>query len=157
MTALLLALLLSAQCPMHEQHTQAAKSLPAETLTAYRNGTGMGMAMPAEMNGYPGPRHILDLGEQLHLTAGQRARIQTIYDAMHEEAVRLGNEIIDLETKLDHRFADSSMTPQGLQSLTAQIAERQGRLRYVHLRAHLAAKEVLTAEQVLNYMKLRQQ
>lgn len=132
-----------------------ATTLSSDTIAAYRNGTGNGMAMPAEMNGYPGPRHILDLAEPLHLTEAQRARIESIYDAMHADALRLGSEIIDLETKLDRGFEEKTMSASSLERLTGEIAARQGRLRFVHLRAHLAAKDVLTAEQVETYMTLR--
>ncbi len=132
-----------------------ATTLSPETLDAYRNGNGMGMAMPAEMNGYPGPRHVLDLGEQLGLSAQQRAGIQAIFEAMHSEAVRLGGEIIEREETLDRGFAGKTMTSAELESLTKGIAERQGRLRYVHLKAHLAVKELLTEEQVREYRKLR--
>lgn len=132
-----------------------ATTLPAQTIDAYRNGTGNGMAMPAETNGYPGPRHVLDLAEQLQLTAEQRTRIRSIYDAMHVDAVRLGAEIIDLEAKLDRGFEEKTMSAASLESLTNEIAVKQGRLRYVHLRAHLAAKDVLTPEQVRQYMVLR--
>lgn len=144
-------------CPMKTQvkAVQQAKALSAGTVEAYQKGTGMGMAMPAELNGYPGPRHILDLASQLHLTADQRTRIQSIYDKMHAEAVPLGTQILDLEGKLDRAFAGKSMTACELECLTSDIAKRQGKLRYVHLRAHLAAKDVLTAEQVSEYMKLR--
>ena len=154
-------------CPLHEQHTaetkspyvantaNAVKALSPETLDAYRKGTGMGLAIPAELNGYPGPRHILDLGEQLHLTPEQRGQIEKIYAPMHEEALRLGAEIIDFETKLDAAFAQGTITPQSLRTMTDQIAARQGRLRYAHLAAHIAAKSVLTAEQVAAYETLR--
>jgi hypothetical protein len=142
-------------CALHKQHTEPAKSLSAETVDGYQKGSGMGLAKPAELNGYPGPRHILDLGEQLKLTAAQRSRVQAAYDAMHEDAVRLGAEILDLEQKLDRAFADKTMTNERLETLTAQIAEKQGRLRYVHLKAHLAAKDVLNQDQVSSYMKLR--
>src|SRR5512142_2121509 len=88
-------------CPMHAQHTQAAqaakspyndrmslpiKSLTEEQMKAYREGTGMGMAIPAELNGFPGPRHVLDLAGPLSLTAEQRTRVQSAYDAMHAKA-----------------------------------------------------------------------
>ena len=145
----------SAQSPYVAESANAVKALSPEALDAYRNGTGMGMAIPAELNGYPGPRHILDLADKLQLTGEQRSRIESIYDAMHAGAVRLGAEIVGLETKLDRGFARKTMTPQELESLTSQIAERQGHLRFVHLQAHLAAKDVLTPEQVRQYAKLR--
>ncbi len=163
---LLLAAPLSAQMDHEHMHHHAqspytantandVKALSPEALDGYRNGTGMGMAIPAELNGYPGPRHILDLGDKLQLTAEQRTRIGAIYDSMHADAVRLGAEIVDLETKLDRGFAQKTMTQRELDSLTSEIAVRQGRLRFVHLKAHLAAKDVLTAAQIQQYAKLR--
>jgi Spy/CpxP family protein refolding chaperone len=165
-------------CPMHKEHMATAvapvrnteaeegslyagridlpiKALTSEALDAYRNGTGMGLAIPAEMNGYPGPRHVLDLAEQLQLTSEQRSRLQAIFDPMHAQAVRLGAEIIDLERKLDAGFSQSTMTEAQLTALTRDLADRQGRLRLDHLRAHLATKEVLTPAQVEAYNRLR--
>ena len=144
-----------AQSPYAANTANAVKALSPEQLDAYRNGTGMGLAIPAELNGYPGPRHILDLADQLHLTADQRSRVQAIFDPMHAGAVRIGAEIVELETKLDRGFAAKTMTSAQLRSMTTRIAELQGRLRFVHLNAHLAAKDVLTTEQVAQYAKLR--
>ena len=60
-----------------------------------------------------------------------------------------------VETKLDGAFAKGTITPESLQATTADIAARQGRLRYVHLSAHIAAKGVLTPAQTAAYAKLR--
>lgn len=170
-----------ATCPMHKQHAAATaatgvpvskptaagnspyagrtqlpiKALTAETVDAYRQGAGMGLAIAAELNGYPGPRHALDLAEQLQLTPGQRSRLQAIFDPMHTEAVRLGAEIVDLEAKLDTGFSQSKMTEAELAALTRDIADRQGRLRFGHLKAHIATKEVLTPAQIQAYNRLR--
>lgn len=145
----------SSHSPYTANTANAVKALSPETLDAYRNGNGMGLAIPAELNGYPGPRHILDLSEQLALSTEQRKKIEAIYAPMHEEAVRLGAEIIDLETKLDQAFAGKTITPESLKAITNEIAARQGRLRYVHLAAHIAAKNVLTSEQIAIYENLR--
>lgn len=164
-----------ADCPMHEQHTAdqhsthqhatespytgrtalPMKALTADQLDAYRNGTGAGMAIPAEMNGYPGPRHILDLADQLKLDAGQKTKITAIFDRMHASAVKLGQNIIDDEKKLDDAFAHGNASDAEVRSLTDEIAHLQGTLRYTHLTAHLAAKSVLSAEQVQLYNQAR--
>jgi hypothetical protein len=35
----------------------------------------MGLALPAELNGYPGLIHVLELSDQLGLTADQKAKV----------------------------------------------------------------------------------
>lgn len=133
----------------------AVKALTDEAIEALRTGKGMGLAMPAELNGYPGPRHVLDMADALALTAEQRAAMQELFDRMLAAAVRIGSEIVDLEARLDRAFASGSITSEELASLTRQIAERQGSLRFTHLEAHIAAKALLTAEQVAGYNRAR--
>jgi Spy/CpxP family protein refolding chaperone len=141
--------------PYTDRTALPIKALTQDAMDGYHNGTGMGLAIPAEMNGYPGPRHILDMADKLELTAEQRAKLQPIYDRMHKEAVRIGGEVIDLERALDADFARATMTEAELSSLTREISERQGRLRFVHLQAHLAAKGLLTPAQIEAYTALR--
>ncbi|MCB1608243.1 MAG: hypothetical protein KDI71_14840 [Xanthomonadales bacterium] len=47
------------------------------------------------------------------------------------------------------------MTEASLQASLAQIAQIQGKLRQTHLAAHLQQIDVLSAEQVTLYVKLR--
>ena len=49
------------------------KALSAEQMTALAAGRGMGSALAAELNGYPGPLHVLELADPLGLSEGQRA------------------------------------------------------------------------------------
>jgi Spy/CpxP family protein refolding chaperone len=158
-----------ASCPNHAAHqakapeTQgytgraalAIKALTPEQIAQYRAGKGMGLAIPAELNGYPGPRHVLDLAAELELTAGQREKMQALFDAMESEAKALGEEIVSLEAKLDGAFAAGTISPEELQSLTTRIAERQGALRLAHLRTHLSAKAILSPAQVAAYNAAR--
>lgn len=37
------------------------KALSAEEIERYRNGEGMGLAMAAELNHFPGPKHVFEL------------------------------------------------------------------------------------------------
>jgi hypothetical protein len=68
------------------------KSLSREQIAQLSAGEGMGLALAAELNGYPGPRHVLDLGNQLGLTDEQRAHIQQMLEAMKSESVPLGQK-----------------------------------------------------------------
>ena len=58
------------------------KALSARQVDDLAAGRGMGLALAAELNGYPGPRHVLDLGDDLELTAGQRAAFEALFEAM---------------------------------------------------------------------------
>lgn len=144
-----------AMSPYAGQETSEVKALSAEELKAYREGTGMGLAKPAELNHYPGPRHVLDLGSDLNLTASQTAGLKAIFDRMHEEAVALGKKIIDKEKALDREFASGAIDERKLRDLTAQIAALQADLRTAHLKAHLETKKILTQLQVARYDELR--
>lgn len=63
-----------------EMQARANKALSAEQIDGLSHGKGMGMAMPAELNGYPGPRHVLELASQLGLSEEQRARTQALFE-----------------------------------------------------------------------------
>jgi Spy/CpxP family protein refolding chaperone len=115
-------------------------------------GRGMGLSMPAEMNGKPGPLHVLEHADTLGLTEAQRQTAMDLVAAMKAEAIPLGREVVERESRLDIIFAADGA---GAETLVAEIAALQGRLRWVHLRTHLAMTAVLTPEQVAWYRHLR--
>jgi hypothetical protein len=141
--------------PYAGQETRAVKALSAEEIQALLSGQGLGLAKAAELNHYPGPRHVLDLATPLQLSEPQRAETQGIYDRMHREAVRLGALLIDKERELEHRFATEAVDSQTLENLTKHIAQLQGDLRLAHLQAHVEMKGVLSREQIDTYSVLR--
>ncbi len=144
-----------AQSPYSGQESRIVKALSGADVRAYLNGEGMGYAKAGELNHYPGPRHVLDLADKVGLSADQRRRIEKIYSSMHYRAVPLGRQIVDGEAKLDAQFASGRVTPDRLAAATAAIAVLQGKLRAVHLSAHLATKVVLSATQIAAYDGLR--
>jgi Spy/CpxP family protein refolding chaperone len=115
----------------------------------------MGLALAAELNGYPGPLHVLEFATPLGLSDDQRAKVTALFDAMKQEAVALGERLIAAETMLDRQFADKTVTPSGLGEATRDIALLQGELRLAHLKYHLATLELLTPEQAQRYSALR--
>jgi hypothetical protein len=131
------------------------KALDEQQLKDLWAGRGMGFALSAELNGYPGPSHVLELADPLHLTAEQRSRLQRLNDAMKAEAITLGETMIAQEKALDREFAERRMTPGTLGDLTAQSAQTQGQLRAVHLKYHLITAELLTKDQLRTYSELR--
>lgn len=168
----------AADCPQHQAHVpppvagepaghehamspyagregSEIKALSAEEIKAYREGTGMGLAKPAELNHYPGPRHVLDLAAELELTAEQSAELKTVFDRMHSSAVALGDQIIAREKALDRAFASGTIDSRTLADLTAGIGSLQAELRAAHLKAHLETKRILTAPQNVRYDALR--
>jgi Spy/CpxP family protein refolding chaperone len=141
--------------PYAGQQTRTIKTLSDEDIVALRNGEGMGMAKAAELNGYPGPMHVLTLAQQLGLTDSQRQQVTAIAQRMSAAAKPLGSELIAHEQTLDQLFANGEITPDRLAAETATIAELQGRLRSVHLGAHLETRAVLNPDQIDRYERLR--
>lgn len=146
----------------HGQHAPYAglqqrdiKALSEQQIADLRAGRGMSLALPAELNGYPGPAHALELAEPLRLSPEQRSKTQALFDRMQQEAKALGEEVIAAERALDRLFKDKRVGPENLASATSRAATVQGRLRESHLRYHLAMMDVLTAEQVDRYKRLR--
>ena len=145
----------AAESPYKSLQTRSIKALSDEEIRGYREGAGMRLALPAELHGYPGPKHILELEKPLALTPEQKASIQQLYDRMHGEAVSIGTKVVELEKALDEAFRDSKIDAKRLSELTNEIAALQGRLRYTHLVTHIEAKGLLTRHQLHEYSRLR--
>ena len=131
------------------------KALSERQLADLRAGRGMSFALPAELNGYPGPAHVLELAPELELSAAQRDRTQALFEQMQREASALGEALIGAEHELDRLFRDGRATLEGLEAATSKAAAAQGRLREAHLRYHLAMMDVLSPGQVAEYKRLR--
>jgi hypothetical protein len=145
----------SAQQPYAGLQGRALKALSPEQVEDLRAGRGMGLALAAELNGYPGPLHVLELAERLHLNADQRQRMSALFEAMKAEAIPLGEKLIAQETALDRQFAEKTITPATLKAMTDAIAATQGALRAAHLKYHLMTLDVLSGEQTRQYAALR--
>lgn len=137
------------------QEGRVIKAFSEEEIQGYISGSGMGFAKAAELNHYPGPLHVLELAEELQLSADQVGRTRTLFEEMKGKAVRLGEELVEMERRLDSLFAEAEISEGQLQRLVTDIAVIQGRLRFVHLRAHLVQREILTPDQIRHYDKLR--
>lgn len=131
------------------------KALSRQDMDDLKNGRGMGLAKAGELNGYPGPAHILDLASQLRLTPDQTRKVQALKDHVMASAKPLGLEIIQRERALEQQFQSGTITESHLASETEAIGKLQGRLRAIHLAAHIEAKRVLTPEQTAQYTDLR--
>jgi len=129
--------------------------LSEEQRAGYLAGDGLGLALPAELNGYPGPAHVLELAAALSLTTGQEAAVTALVAEMRAGARALGAEIVAAEAALDALFAEGEAEPASLAALTARLGGLQGRLREWHLAYHLRTRALLEAEQIATYARLR--
>lgn len=127
------------------------KALSEEQITQLREGRGMGLSLPAELNSYPGPMHALELADALQLTADQRTRLNAIKQEMSARAIALGHEVIAAEAQLDHAFASGRADPSAVGRQLADIGRLNGELRSVHILAHMETRALLTPDQVARY------
>jgi len=141
--------------PYVGQQARNIRSLSDAEVQGYLQGRGMGLAKPAELNGYPGPMHVLELSQQLQLTDDQRAATQRSFERMRAEAVRLGRLFVEKEAELNRLFGDVRADSANLQRLVGETARLQGELRLSHLRAHLEMRSILTPQQIARYNELR--
>jgi Spy/CpxP family protein refolding chaperone len=114
---------------------------------ALLKGSGLGAGMIAMMNGYPGPKHVLEMGDELELTAEQREKIGTLFAARKASFVEMGRELVEKDEKLTAMFASGSVNTKDVEKLSTEIGELQGRLRAGHLNAHVLTWEALTPAQ----------
>jgi Spy/CpxP family protein refolding chaperone len=144
-----------APSPYVGQLGSSVRGLSQEEVDGLLNGLGLGYARMAEVNGYPGPLHVLQLRQELGLSDDQAARVQAVFAQMQADAKRLGAIILDRERELSAGFADRTMTEAALRARVDGLAVSYGHLRAAHLRAHLATAALLSAEQIAKYNQLR--
>ena len=111
-------------------------------------GGGLGAGMIAMTNGYPGPKHVLEMGDELELTAAQRESIGTIYGKVKAESVKLGTELVEKDEALAALFTSGSVSTKDVEKRSREIGELQGRLRAAHLNAHVQTHAELTPAQL---------
>jgi hypothetical protein len=141
--------------PYAGQETRAITSLTEQDIADIEAGRGWGLAKSAELNAYPGPRHVLDMGADLALTQEQRAAAQAIFTRMQSAAIPAGQRYLAAERALDAAFRAGAITPDSLASLSADAGRTHAELRAVHLAAHIETKALMTPHQVMLYSQLR--
>jgi hypothetical protein len=141
--------------PYAGQQQRAIKSLSDSEVSGLLAGSGAGLAKAAELNGYPGPAHVLELAKDLHLSDAQTAATQQLMAEHKREASRLGAALIEAERHLDSLFAQRLATPAEVDRATARVGELQAQLRAEHLKTHLTQTALLNAHQVQRYASLR--
>jgi Spy/CpxP family protein refolding chaperone len=150
-----LALAQNSHSPYAGQESREIKALSLEDIEGYLTGQGMGFAKAAELNHYPGPKHVLELAGELQLSEEQITKTKAIYSQMNKEAVLIGELIVEREKALDDLFANQMIDENQLKEMTVEIGNLRGKLRAVHLTAHLQLKKVLFPHQIDRYDLLR--
>ncbi len=141
--------------PYAGQHQRAITSFSEEEVSGLREGRGLGFAKPAELNGYPGPLHVLELATELGLSDEQRRAIEAIFARMKEEARAAGVRYLEAESAVDAAFRSGDATPERISALVRQAEAARAEVRLAHLKAHLATAPLLTAKQRHRYAELR--
>ena len=141
--------------PYAGQQTRSIKSLSEEERSALLTGQGSGFAKAAELNGYPGPAHVLELAAQLGLDPTQHAATRALMSEHRQRARALGAELLAAEAELDLLFAGRQARATTVDETTQKVGSLHARLRAEHLKTHLAEMALLTPSQVERYAVLR--
>jgi LTXXQ motif family protein len=140
--------------PYAGQQARNISSLSPEDVQGFLDGRGMGLAKPAELNGFPGPMHVLEHDKDLALTDAQRAKVKASMDAMKAKARALGKRYVEAEKAVDDAFRANA----GAQRIAARVVVANkllGDIRMAHLAAHLEITPLLSAQQRSKYAELR--
>jgi hypothetical protein len=137
------------------EESRDVKSLAPQEISDYLSGKGMGFAKAAELNGYPGPAHVLEMSAELNLSSEQKVQTEQLFTRMHLRAIAIGQEIVSEERALDRLFASHAITPESLGERLERIGRLQGEVRQVHLAAHIEQTTLLTPAQIEQYRRLR--
>ena len=141
--------------PYVGEQAREIKALQPTEIEGLLAGKGLGYAKAAELNGFPGPAHVLELASELGLSEAQAVATRALHSRMQEQAKALGARVVAAEAALERDFRDGTVTEAGLTSSVAQVGQLQAELRAVHLLAHVEQRRFLSPEQVVRYMYLR--
>jgi hypothetical protein len=149
------ALNATAASPYAGQEQADIKALSAAEQSALLDGQGQGFAKAAELNGYPGPKHVLELSEQLGLSETQREATQALFERMRVAARAFGAGLVAEERALDALYASRTATAALVNTRLARIEALRASLRGVHLNAHLEQASLMSRHQLAQYSRLR--
>ena len=141
--------------PYAAMENAGIKALSADEQAALLDGKGMGFAKAAELNGYPGPAHVLALSAELGLSAQQIERTRALFERMQKDARADGAALVEAERALDRLYAARAATVANVDGQLARIEATRAHLRGVHLHAHLEQTRLLNAAQIARYSELR--
>ncbi|MEK6754991.1 MAG: hypothetical protein AABZ02_02450 [Bacteroidota bacterium] len=95
-------------------------------------GLGMGLASYAEENGYPGPKHVLELKDELGLTQDQLKKTEALQKMVAISAAAKGQQIVQAEEELNELFEAGTINGKVLRSKLGQIGNLRADLQFIH-------------------------
>ena len=141
--------------PYAGQHERSIKALSDTEVQQYLAGAGMGYARAAELNGYPGPMHVLELAVKLGLSEQQRAATSKLMESHKAEAKALGAKRVEAEKELEVLFLGKPIDEAALAAGVRKAALADGDYRLSHLETHRRMRDLLSDQQVRQYDVLR--
>jgi Spy/CpxP family protein refolding chaperone len=141
--------------PYEGLEAREIKALSPEEIAALEAGQGFSQALSAELNGFPGPRHVIDLAGDLDLTPEQRAAIESLFRDMQAEAIAAGRAVLAGEAELEAAFRRGELSEEELAAMAEEIGRQRGVLRGIHLKYHLRTKALMSPHQVALYNAAR--
>ncbi len=141
--------------PYAGQQMRAISSLSEADVKMLLAGGGWGLAKPAELNGYPGPAHVLELADKLALTPQQKKRVEQIFKRMQMRAKSIGARYVAAEQAIDEIFKSGKVETGSLQTRLRDTERLRSELRRAHLVAHIETTPLLSDEQRKKYAELR--
>lgn len=141
--------------PYAGEETREIKALSKEDIDELLRGGGWGLAKAAELNGMPGPTHVLDMAAELGLSDGQIEQSRRIRDDMRREAKQFGEQFVAKEAELEARFRVGDIAEAELGARVSEIEAIRAELRTAHLSAHVEMARILSPEQMERYATLR--
>jgi hypothetical protein len=145
----------AADTPYAGEQSRSIKSLSDSDVAGLLAGQGAGFAKAAELNGYPGPAHTLELKGRLGLSAAQIAATEALMAAHKARARELGASLVQAERKLDLLFALKVANADAVEQASRDVGLLQAQLRAEHLKTHLNQTALLNSEQIQSYSALR--
>lgn len=145
----------AARSPYAGMQDRAIKSLSDADMEELRRGGGWGLALPAELNGAPGPAHLLELKDEIPLEHDQVQKAQALVDDMRKVAIPVGERLIAAETAIETAFAAGTIQDATLRQLLADAESARSELRFIHLSQHYKTLQFLTPVQIERYKVLR--
>ena len=140
--------------PLSQSQEQPKPAVPPDRDELLK-GAGMDLAAIADLNNYPGPKHVLDLKSELRLTRDQVKKTEALDKVVSSSAVAKGGEIVQAEEELNQLFEAGTVSEKVMRSKLEQIGKLRADLRFIHLQAHLRMRQILTPEQIKMYTEMK--
>jgi hypothetical protein len=106
------------QQPYAGLQNRSIKTLSDQQIADLNAGRGMGLALAAELNGYPGPLHAIELASDLRLSPEQVGKLKALFEVMKAETIPLGASLILQERDLNDDFANHTVTLASVEGAT---------------------------------------